>query len=235
MKLYQYPAGFGLSCPSPFCVKAEILMKMAGQDFEDVRVSDPRKGPKGKFPAIELDGRMIGDSELIRYELERSSGIDFDAGLTTEQRAVSHAMTRMIEERLYWVIVYSRWMVDKTFEAVKVAFFNEMPPIVRTILPIVARRQVRGNLHGHGMGRHSYDEIMAFGARDINALADWLGDKPFMMGDEPTSLDATASAHIDNIIVPEHDLGPLKGNVERHENLVAYAERCRARWFPDLT
>ncbi|WP_417514796.1 glutathione S-transferase family protein [Minwuia sp.] len=233
MKLVQYEAAFGLSCPSPFCVKAEILLKMAGIDYEDVRVNDPRKGPKGKLPAIEVDGRTIGDSELIRQEIEKRTGFDFEPGLSTEQKAVSHAFARMIEERLYWAIVYSRWMNDAAFEVTRQTFFAGLPPLVRNIIPIVARRQIRGYLHGHGLGRHSREEIMAFGISDIDALAAWLGAKPFMMGDAPSYLDATAYAHVSNIVVPAHDQGPLDQAVRKHPNLMEYVERCRLLWFPD--
>lgn len=234
MKLFQYPAAFGLSSPSPFCAKAEVLLKMAGVDYEDVRVNDPRKGPKGKLPAIEVDGRMIGDSELIRYEIERRTGFDFEPGLDEGQKAVSHAFARMIEERLYWVIVYGRWMDDDAFGVIRSTFFASMPPVVRSIVPIVARRQVRGYLHGQGLGRHSREEIMAFGLRDLAALATQLGGKSFMWGDEPTYLDATAWAHLHNIAAPKHDASPLRQAVRADERLMAYVERGRERWFPEL-
>lgn len=233
MKLYQYPAAFGLPCPSPFCSKAEILLKMTGVDYVDHRVSDPRKGPKGKLPAMEIDGRLIGDSELIRFELEKRTGMDLDAGLTPQERAVSHAMARMIEERFYWAIVYARWMDDDSFGVIRKAFFSSMPPVLRNIVPVIARRQVRGYLNGHGLGRHSREEIMAFGILDIEALAVQLGEKDWMMGAEPTSLDATAWAHIANIAVPEHDGSPLRQAVLGNERLMAYVDRGFRRWFPD--
>lgn len=233
MKLFQYPPAFGLPCPSPFCTKAEFLLKMAGVDYEDVRVNDPRKGPKGKLPAIEIDGRLIGDSELIRYELEKRTGFDFDAGMDPGQKAVSHSMARMIEERLYWAIVHTRWTDDGNFAVIRQSFFDSMPPVVRNILPIVARRQVRGYLHGQGLGRHTKDEVVAFARRDIDALAAFLGEKPFMMGDEVSSLDASAYSHLANVAVPDHRMNPLRGMVHGHQNLMAYIERCRVRWFPD--
>jgi glutathione S-transferase len=234
MKLYQYPPAFGLPCPSPFCTKAEVLLKMAGVEYEDVRVNDPRKGPKGKLPAIVVDGQSIGDSELIRYELEKRTGFDFDAGLTEEQKSVSHALARMIEERLYWAIVHSRWLDDESFSVIKQSFFASMPPVVRNIIPIVARRQVRGYLHGQGLGRHTTAEAMAFGVKDINALAIFLGEKPWMMGEDVTSLDATAWSHVANAVTPTHEKSPLKQAVLAHENLTAYVARGFEKWFPEL-
>ncbi|WP_416896293.1 MAG: glutathione S-transferase family protein [Minwuia sp.] len=233
MRLFQYPGAFGLPCPSPFCTKAEILLKMAGIDFEDVRVNDPRKGPKGKLPALEIDGRLIGDSEIIRYEIEKRTGFDFEPGLDDRQKAVSHAMARMIEERLYWAIVHTRWVDDASFAGIRESFFSSMPPVVRNIVPIVARRQVKGYLHGHGLGRHTPEEIAAFGAKDISALADWLGTNSWMMGETPSYLDATAWAHLANIVVPKHAASPLDAAVRTHANLMDYVERGRLMWFPD--
>jgi glutathione S-transferase len=233
MKLYQYPAAFGLPCPSPFCTKAEVLLKMAGQEYEDVRVNDPRKGPKGKLPAIEVDGSMIGDSELIRNWLEERGGFDFDSGLSADEKAVGHAMARMIEDRLYWAIVYLRWLDDESFGVIKQSFFASMPPLVRNIIPIVARRQVRGYLHGQGLGRHSREQVVEFARQDIDALATFLADKPFMMGETASGLDATAYAHLANIAVPKHDMNPLRAIVHGHANLMGYVERCRLLWFPD--
>ncbi|ANK81099.1 MAG: hypothetical protein TEF_10055 [Rhizobiales bacterium NRL2] len=233
MKLFQYPSAFGLTSPSPFCVKAEVLLRMAGLEYQDVRVNDPRKGPKGKLPTIEVDGRMIGDSELIRHEIEKRTGFDFDAGLDERERAVAHAFARMVEERLYWVIVYSRWMDDDAFRRIRKSFFAGLPPVIRSIVPVVARRQVRGYLHGQGLGRHSRAEVMEFGARDVAALASQLGGRDFMMGERPTSLDATAWAHLQNIAVPEHESSPLRQAVRENERLMAYVERGRALWFPE--
>jgi glutathione S-transferase len=50
------------------------------------------------------------------------------------------------------------------------------------------------------MGRHSREEILAIGKRDISALADFLGDKPYMMGARPCSLDAVAYAFLVNLL-----------------------------------
>ena len=39
---------------------------------------DPRRGPKGKLPAIVDGGVTLGDSEIIRWHLELKHGADFD-------------------------------------------------------------------------------------------------------------------------------------------------------------
>ena len=45
IKLHIYRPAFGQPSGSPFCVKAIILLKMAGAEFETVYLDDPRKTP----------------------------------------------------------------------------------------------------------------------------------------------------------------------------------------------
>jgi len=87
-------------------------------------------------------------------------------------------------------------------------------------------------LHGQGFGRHSPDEIIALGARSIDATAAFLGAKPFMMGSEPTGLDATAFSFVAGALCPLFAT-PLRTAAERHENLKRYVGRMTARFYPD--
>ena len=63
---------------------------------------------------------------------------------------------------------------------------------------------------------------------DIDALAGLLGDRPYMLGDKATSLDASAAGSLINILQAPLET-PLKAGAARHANLVAYAERVRAK------
>lgn len=232
--LVQFKSGMGVPCPSPFCMKAEILLKMAGVEYDVQIIDDPRKSPKGKLPYIIDDGREIADSALIREHLEKVHGAEFDAGLSAKQKAVSHAMARMAEERLYWVIVYSRWMEDANWPVTAQFWFGGMPPLMRNLVPMLARRQTRANMQGHGIGRHNADEIYRFGIQDVTALAMQLDDQEYMFGEEPTSLDTIIYPMIANILVSAAP-SPLREATQQHDNLVAYAARAQAHWFPDFT
>ena len=59
-----------------------------------------------------------------------------------------------------------------------------------------------------GNRRHSADEITAIGIRSIDAMAAYLGDKPFFMGNTPVGIDATMFAFAVSAICPlfESDL-----------------------------
>ena len=169
--LVQFAPAFGLPNPSPFCVKAEVLLKQSGLDYQTEIVADPRKGPKGKLPAIRDGGKVIGDSALIRKHLEQAHGIDFDKGLSDEDKAIAHAFEIMLAERTYWVTVQNRWIDDRNWPAVRATFFGKLPPVLRNLVPAMIQKKVRKPLENHGLGRHAQGEIEAFGMDDARACA----------------------------------------------------------------
>jgi len=230
IKLIQFPRMLGLPNPSPFCIKVEVLLKMAGVAYECEFAANPGKGPKGKLPAIVDDGEAMGDSELIRWHLERKYAVDFDKGLGPAERAVGHAFARMAEERTYWVLVYSRWIEQANWPLFRDTLFAGMPGLLRAVLGPPIRRRVRNMLRAQGLGLHSRDEIYAMGAKDVDAISAELGTKPFLLGTEPTSVDAAVWPYILGTLVPPLE-SPLKQAIQKHANLVDYSERMRARFF----
>ncbi|MGH7125778.1 MAG: glutathione S-transferase family protein [Stellaceae bacterium] len=230
IKLMQFPRMLGLPNPSPFCIKVEVLLKMAGLAYECEFFGNPGKGPKGKLPAIVDDGQTIGDSELIRWHLERKYSVDFDKGLSPTERAVGHALARMAEERTYWVLVYSRWIEAANWPLFRANLLAGMPGFLRALLGPYIRKRVRSMLRAQGLGLHSRDEIYALGAKDIDAISTELGAKPFLLGSEPTSVDAAVWPYIVGTLVPPLE-SPLKQAIQKHPNLVEYSERMRERFF----
>ena len=81
--LYSFGPAFGLPDPSPFVMKAEVLLKMAGLSYR-ADTKGLRGAPKGKLPYIEDDGERIADSTFIRWHIEKKYGFDFDRGLSAE-------------------------------------------------------------------------------------------------------------------------------------------------------
>ena len=45
-------------------------------------------------------------------------------------------------------------------------------------------------IYGIGTGRHSYDEVAAMGNESLESLSKIIGDKPFLLGNEPCEDDA---------------------------------------------
>jgi glutathione S-transferase len=229
--LYSFGPAFGLPDPSPFVTKAEVLLKMAGLTYT-VDTSGFKKAPKGKLPYIVDDAETIADSTFIRWHIEKKYQFDFDRGLTPEQRSTAWAFEKMLEDHLYWTVVHARFMDDANFAKGPRTFFRAIPAPVRPLVVAMVRRQVRRTLRGQGTGRHSPEEIVALGTRSIDATADYLGAKPFMMGAEPTGLDATAFPFIAGVLCPLFDTA-LRLAAERHDNLRRYVGRMMTRFYPD--
>ncbi|MGB8700861.1 MAG: Tom37 metaxin N-terminal-like domain-containing protein, partial [Thermosynechococcaceae cyanobacterium] len=182
--LYQFEPAWGLPNASPFCLKLETYLRMAKLPFECVYDADLQKAPKGKMPYISDKGKIIADSNFIIAYLKETYGDPLDAHLSRSERAVMVAMQRLIEENLYWAGVYSRWQVPQNWPVTKAAFFDGFPPVLRWIIPIIARKQTLKNLDGQGMGKHSESEVYTIGKTDLTALSDFLDDKPFFMGQQ---------------------------------------------------
>jgi glutathione S-transferase len=229
--LFQTPAAWGVPNVSPFCLKLEAYLRLAGIPYQ-VKLADPLKAPKGKVPYVELDGKLMGDSQLIIEHLQRVHGDPLDGKLTPQQAAIGHAVRRMLEESTYWNIVHERWAVDASWRIYRPIFKGMMPPLVSGLFLPLLRRGMLKQLHAQGRGRHSPEEIDAMGQADISAVATLLGDKPFLLGEEPSSFDATVYAFLMSILAFPEPMA-LQRHTRAQENLVRYCERFKARVFAD--
>jgi len=189
IKLTVYPAAFEEPTASPFCMKSLCMLQAAGVPFEIVETGDPRNAPKQKLPFIEVDGQAIPDSEQIRAYIEAEADMDFDEGLSERERGISRAIIRMVEEHIYFAIVADRWGEDDNWEFVREAFFSDVPRIVRGFITNHIRKQALAQLNGQGIGRHSREERFERVRRDIIAIREVLGDKPFLFGARPSAAD----------------------------------------------
>jgi len=228
--LYQFRPMFNIPNLSPFCLKVETWLKMSELDHEVRYQDDPRKGPLGKFPSIEDNGTVVPDSTLILSHLTKQYGVDLDASLNDEERAVSHAFQRMMEERLYWACVYNRW-IDTNWDKTKKAAFGSLPPIIRDIVPAMVQKKIRRDLQGHGIGRHKQETLYEFACSDIDALAKFLGDKPYFMGENMTTVDAVLYGFLCGIIRSGLD-SPMNDRAQQHQNLLEFETRIGQKYYP---
>lgn len=232
LKLYQFQPCWGIPNASPFCMKLETYLRMTGRDFENCAGNQYlQKAPKDKLPFIEDQGKVIADSSLIIEYLKATYHDNLDEHLSPYERGAAKGMQRLFEDHLYWVVLYIRWV--EYWPQIKSLYFSDFPPLVKDAIATLARRRTLANLNGHGMGRHSRDEIYGMGRQDIDAIAHFLSGKPYFMGDQPTSLDATAYSFLVNILdVPIES--ELKTYAQGFENLRAYCDRMKAQFYQDL-
>ncbi|AJC19572.1 glutathione S-transferase C-terminal domain-containing protein [Pandoraea pulmonicola] len=231
LTLYTFGPAFGMPDASPFVVKAEMLLKLAGLPYRTDR-GGFRRAPKGKLPYLDDDGQIVADSTLIRLHIERKYGFDFDAGLTPEQRGAAWMFEKALEDHFYWHVVQERWCDDENFAKGPASFFKAIPWPVRPLAQAFIRRKVRGTLHGQGTSRFTSQERAQLLARGALATAELLGDKPYFFGDKPCGADATAFGFIGSAASP-HFRMTLRDEIGKHPNLTAYVTRMHREFFAE--
>jgi glutathione S-transferase len=141
---------------------------------------NPRKGPKCKNPWIELDGERIGDSEFNIELLSKRYGVDLDAGLSSEQKAIGLAWRRAFEEHFHQVLEWELFEHPAGATYMRERMRSSMPPVIGPLVFSMLRSHLQ--LYARGLARHTPDIIAAKGRADVDALAAFLGDKPFLLG-----------------------------------------------------
>jgi glutathione S-transferase len=228
--LYTFGPGWGLPDPSPFVVKAIVLLKMAGLPFQTDNTGF-RKAPRGKLPYLHDGDWTVSDSTLIRLYLEERYKIDFDRALSPEQRGIGWAAEKMCEDHLYWFVLHARWLDDKNFERGPVSFFESVPAPLRPFVAAMVRRQIRRGLHAQGAGRYTDAERTILADRAFASLSAILGDKPYLIGSSPCGADATVYGFVGGALCPIFET-PLRTKVEAYQNLKDYCGRMTQQFFP---
>jgi glutathione S-transferase len=232
IKLFQFPRMFAIPNLSPFCCKLETWLRIADIPYEVVDTPDARKGPKGKLPFIEDAGVRIGDTSLIADHLAKSRGIDLDARLDASQRSIALLVQRTLEEHYAFVVLYTHFIRSDGWRHTRANFYS-VPGIVRPLVASMVRRRMRRILWTQGVLRHSDQDIIEAGLRDWRAVLTVMSGGPFFFGDEPTTVDAIVfGALAPTVLTPIES--PIRDFLRSEPTCVAYAERLRARFFPEL-
>jgi glutathione S-transferase len=232
IKLFQFPRMFGIPKVSPFCCKLETWLRITGIPYEVVDTPDPRTGPKGKLPFIEDAGVRIADTSLIVDHLVRTRGADPDSRLDASQRAIALLVQRTLEEHYAFVLAYTHILRDEGWQHTRTRF-DSVPAIVRLLVGSLVRGRVKKMLWKQGVLRHSHEDIIESALRDWRAVLTVMSDGPFFFGDEPTGVDAIVfGALATSVLTPIET--PIRDFLRSQPTCIAYAERMRARFFPEL-
>jgi len=233
--VYGYVPAWGIPDISPYVTKVVNYLTFTGIEFEyktqDLATLD-QDSPHGKLPYIvDSDGTKVGDSNTIIEYLKNKFGDKLDADLSKQQLAQALAFHRLIEEHLYWSgIIQARWQDDAGWETY-IPFIvqgAEVTPDMRVGLDAFRARILDG-FNGQGMGRRSEEVVAEFFRADIDALSDFLDDKPFILGEKVHSIDASLYSTLRHIAdQPQQWLGT--GYVQTKPNLVDYLDRVRKQY-----
>jgi len=237
--LYGYLPAWGCSDMSPFVSYTDAWLRMAGLPFKAVILEkgDLTKTPKGKLPwIIDSDGTSVDDTQLIQYYLEKKYNDPLDNWLTKEQRAAVTLMHRAISECWYWIVVQTRYRRDEDFaiyDPLWVKFLAWLPEEERRAPVEAFRDHLLTQFWWHGTGRNTEREVEVIAEHMTDAMSDLLGDKPYLYGDRPCSLDANVYAALAHVALTPFP-SPIGQYVRSKPNLKAYLKRVFDKYYPDL-
>ncbi|KAM5282826.1 failed axon connections homolog isoform 3-T3 [Hipposideros larvatus] len=186
----------GVPSLSPFCLKMETYLRMADLPYQNY--FGGKLSAQGKMPWIEYNHERVSGTEFIIDFLEEKLGVNLNKHLGPHERAISRAVTKMVEEHFYWTLAYCQW-VDNLNETRKMLSLSGGGPfsnLLRWIVCHITKGIVKREMHGHGIGRFSEEEIYMLMEKDMRSLAGLLGDKKYIMGPKLSTLDATVFGHL---------------------------------------
>lgn len=176
---------FGLPSSSPFCLKLDAFLRWQSIPFES-KYALPFEGPYKKIPFIDYQGQRLGDSSLIIDQLIQDLNIAYDKNLNV---GIGHSFSKLMEEHIYWVMVYFRWMDKDAWPILKEVFFETVPKLIKPVIVGLARKQAKSALYGQGIGRLPISAILQKAKLDLDALEKQLQQSAFICGDQMTHYD----------------------------------------------
>eukprot|EP00095_Tigriopus_kingsejongensis_P001050 maker-scaffold397_size184017-snap-gene-0.42 protein:Tk01050 transcript:maker-scaffold397_size184017-snap-gene-0.42-mRNA-1 annotation:"atp-binding domain-containing protein 3" len=218
---------------SPFAVKLETWLRLAGIKYENVYSLKP--GNKGQTPYVELNGKQIPDSNLIIKYLKEQFRTNPDSECSESDKVIAHTTRVMVENHLAFIGFYWRYSQHARYKFImeNLVDMSEFNPWLIRVVSWLFPYFIRLRMYLGGISRHSEEEINEFSYDDLRAISTQLGSKPFYLGDKATSIDCTLFGHLAQFLYIPMDF-PQKAFLKEHcSNIVDYVDRVRDKFWPD--
>ncbi|GAB1608545.1 failed axon connections homolog [Argonauta hians] len=211
---------------SPFAIKLETYLRMAKLPYQVEYTA--KLSPKNKSPWITYNGEVVSDSQFIIEYLNKKFNIDLNSNLTAEQQGIARAMQKMVEENLFWALALIRFVYCYSDPSLQ-----KLIPVPKIVIWNV-KRIILKQSYCQGLGRHSQSEVEKIAMEDLKALSHFIGEKKFLMGEEPCETDCA----IFGIIavtrqMPESSICTKMIEDGIYPNLTKYFDRLKDLYWPD--
>lgn len=211
---------------SPFCLKVHRALLAHGLRYTSRR-GNPRSfaalNGAGQVPVLLVDGQPVPDSTAILARLEHLSVRPLHAGLPPGVVAEALLWEDYADTALNGFVVAARWADPANWPAVKEAYFQQMPALVRAIVPGLLRRKVLKALWARDVTRHGLGAAWGRLELILDQLEQRAPSAGFWMGPTLTAADLALFGQLHSLRTP---LTPDQGAmVDRRRRLAAYLDR----------
>ncbi|PAV87404.1 hypothetical protein WR25_14210 [Diploscapter pachys] len=220
--LFQFSRPQHMPNLSPFCLKVETLLR-AHKIKHEIRETTKLRSKYGLLPFIELNGKHYADSQLIDFVLREHFKIDQYA--TKYDEGVARAIDRMIDSFTFGEFCQN---------LVKIL---HLPSVVSAILggfvmPLFIGCKFKQRVNTI-VGPFSQEEFLLLFRKDMEAVANVLGDKKYLFGDKITSADCTLWALLAISYYASYEVTIQRIIREEFKPIQEYLDRIRHELYPD--
>lgn len=134
--------------------------------------------------------------------------------------------------KIDFVKMFLCWKENDTYNEVtrlRYASVHHFP--LNYILPTLKRREILGFLSDIGYGKMSLEDVVNKAESCFQALSIKLGSNKYIIGNEPTELDALAFGHLYTILTTDLPTMDLSNLLRKYPNLLKYCYDLDTEWF----
>lgn len=188
--IYAFSPRWGLPSTGPFALKLLAWLNHAGIAYTQVHEDRSDKGPLGKSPWMEADGKRMGDSDAIIAHLARQHGMPDPLAIGSAADARADAMKIAFEERFHQILEWELFVHPEGAAEMRRIVAGLAPPVLAGLVASRLIRHFTRQLHARGIARLETLAIADTGRRQLDGLEmclaegdGWLGGKAPTLAD----------------------------------------------------
>ncbi len=201
--LVQYGAPRSSKTLSPPCAKAQMALHLKGLEYRVHNCSSPREvrrfNPRGRVPALFIDGEAVVDSFEILTELDRRFPAPPLEPTDPAERARCRILEDWVDEVLYFLGAWTRWVHPEGFARIREVIVKASPFPLSLVVPGIARRVLRARLRGQGTAHKPEAVVLRELSEGYDRLEALAAAAPYLCGDALTRADLAAAALLDQL------------------------------------
>ncbi|KAI8793120.1 metaxin-1 [Biomphalaria glabrata] len=237
MKLEVWRGDWGLPSIDPHCLAVLSYCKFSRVPVEVIKTGNTWRSPTGNFPVLRHRKATFSRvTDIFTYLRKEHWGSD--SHLSTKESADVVAFSAMLEEKLLPALLHLWWIDDKTYVDITRPWYAKAVPFPLSLF-IPHQKQKRAELRvlltkggDHITDAETESKVYKEAKECLNLLSYKLGDKEYMFGRQPSSLDALVFGYLIPLIKAPLPSNPLQSHLQQCSNLCQMCNGILTTYFP---